>query len=187
MDLEKIRNYAQDCYDKSNCQYGEGNNYFVHINMVYDIIHAHKGIFIDDNESEENDFTITLAAALCHDILEDTKESYNDIAKICGKNVADVVLAVTDVPADNRLMKHLLTMHKTVKDYRAIILKMADILANATYSRLQGSSMYAKYVNEYAYRRPIFKMALEWHKHSVDMYFVQQLWDKLDEVHGYKQ
>lgn len=186
MDLEKIKNYAQDCYDKSNCQYGDGNNYFVHINMVYDIIYTHKLIFIDNDETSKSDFTVTLAGACCHDLLEDTKESYNDIAKVCGKDVADVVLAVTDVPADNRLMKHLNTMHKTVKDYRAIILKMADILANATYSKLQGSSMYNKYVAEYAYRRPIFKMALEWYKSDIDMDYVEQLWNKLDEVHGYK-
>jgi hypothetical protein len=47
--------------------------------------------------------------------------------------------------------------------------------------------MYNKYVAEYAYRRPIFKMALESHKHNLDMHFVEQLWNKLDEVHGYKQ
>lgn len=187
MNLLEIRSYAQDCYDKSNCEYGDGNNYFVHINMVYNIVHVHKLIFIDNDENNESDFTITLAGALCHDLMEDAKQSYNDIKFVAGKDVADIVLAVTDVPADNRLMKHLLTMHKTVKDYRAIILKMADILANATYSKLQGSSMYNKYVAEYAYRRPIFKMALMWHKDSIDMHFVEQLWDKLDEVHGYKQ
>jgi (p)ppGpp synthase/HD superfamily hydrolase len=178
--LEVIRKYAQKCYDGANCEYA-GNNYFVHIQMVYDVVLAHQDIF----EGDSLTLSYVLGAAYCHDLLEDTKESYNDIMRVTGKDVADITLAVTDVPADNRLMKHLLTMHKTVKDYRAIILKMADILANATYSKMQGSSMYNKYVAEYKYRRPIFKTALNWYSHSMHMHEVDKLWEKLDEVHGF--
>lgn len=82
-------------------------------------------------------------------------------------------------------MKHLLTMGKTVQDYRAIILKMCDIYANAKYSKEHGSSMYKKYVKEYQYRRPIFKMALEWYKDNLVQEELDMLWKELDEIHGF--
>lgn len=178
MTIEKIRNYAKQCYDDANCKY-DGNNYFVHIQMVYDIVETHKDIF-----KFKEDIDNTLGASITHDLLEDTKESFNDITRVCGIDVANITLAVTDVPADNRLMKHLLTMHKTVKDYRAIILKMCDILANATYSKTNGSSMYKKYVAEYAYRKPIFQLALTWYKEYLNQDELDILWKKLDEIHN---
>ncbi len=178
MELEKIREYAQTCYDGANCEY-DGENYFTHIKMVYDIVERYESVF-----NFKEDYVNTLGAAYCHDILEDCKESYNDVSRIAGKDVADITLAVTDVPADNRLMKHLLTMHKTVKDYRAIVLKMADILANATYSKANGSSMYRKYVIEYAYRKPIFQLALSWHKEYLNQKILVEFWNELDEIHN---
>lgn len=68
-------------------------------------------------------------------------------------------------------------------DYRAIILKMCDILSNATYSKAHGSSMYKKYVEEYSYRKPIFKKALSWYKDDLDAHELDLLWKELDEVH----
>jgi hypothetical protein len=129
------------------------------------------------------DKDLTIAAAYCHDLIEDTKESYNDVSLVIGRDAADVVLAVTDVSAENRLMKHLLTMGKTVMNYRAIILKMCDILANATYSKAAGHSMFKKYVEEYEYRKPIFKKALTWYKHELNQEVLQDLWNSLDDAH----
>ncbi|MDA3780488.1 MAG: hypothetical protein PF487_09780 [Bacteroidales bacterium] len=126
-------------------------------------------------------------AGLYHDAMEDTKQNYNDIFNFCGKDVADITLAVTDVPEENRLLRHLMTMGKTVKDYRAIILKLCDIHANALYSKNNGSSMYKKYVNEYEYRRPIFMSALKWYEKHLNMEALDKLWENLDEIHGYKK
>ena len=101
-----------------------------------------------------------------------------------GYEVAKITLAVTDVHAENRLMRHLLTMHKTVSDHRAIILKICDILANATYSKKSGSSMYKKYCTEYAYRKPIFIEALKWYEDKFYQDELKKLWEELDIVHN---
>ena len=179
---ETIKTYAQRCYDEANCEYGMGQNYFVHIDMVIENLLKYCRVF-----TSVEDATNTLYAGFTHDLMEDAKQTWNDINKVCGKEIADITLSVTDVPAENRLMKHLLTMGKTVRDHRAIILKMADMLANATYSRDTGSSMYKKYVAEYEYRRPIFQMALAWHKDYLNQVPLDELWKELDEVHGYKK
>jgi len=80
-------------------------------------------------------------------------------------------------------LRHLATMGKTVKDFIAIIVKMADIRANGLYSKTHGSSMYKKYVEEYEYRRPIFKKALKWYSKDLNMDVLDEFWAELDEIH----
>jgi (p)ppGpp synthase/HD superfamily hydrolase len=178
-DLLVIEKYAEKCYKEANCEYGgEGKTYMIHIRMVLDFVTIHDQVF-----KHYSDYVETCGAAYCHDLMEDAKQTYNNICDVAGKEVADITLGVTDVPAENRLMKHLLTMGKTVRDYRAIILKMADMYSNAKYSKLSGSSMYAKYVAEYRYRKPIFEMALAWYGSYLDQEELKKIWKELDEIH----
>jgi (p)ppGpp synthase/HD superfamily hydrolase len=176
-EFEELRSIAKSQYDNANCEYG-GQSYMVHIDMVLISVKIFQEVFKHPVDAET-----TATAALFHDAIEDARQTYNDISKVIGNDAADVVLAVTDVPAENRLMKHLLTMGKTVRDYRAIILKMCDIHANATYSKATGSSMYYKYVEEYQYRKPIFKKALSWYTNELNANVLEKLWNELDEVH----
>ena len=178
LNYQKIRTYSQNCYNEANCKY-DGENYFLHISMVMDNLHKYKYIF---NLPDDRD--VAVCSGFTHDLIEDAKQTYSNICSVAGKDVADVTLAVTDVPAENRLMRHLLTMGKTVKDYRAIIVKMCDMLANASYSRYTKSSMYSKYVEEYQYRKPIFKKALTWYDGKINMNELEFLWTALDEVHN---
>jgi (p)ppGpp synthase/HD superfamily hydrolase len=178
-DYTKVAEYAEKCHADANCEYGGGESYMVHVNMVVDLVKAYSDVF-----KNPEDGRCTIKAAYCHDVIEDTKESYNDVSEVIGKDAANVVLAVTDVAGENRLMKHLLTMGKTVLDYRAIILKMCDICANATYSRTHSSSMYKKYVEEFSYRKPIFQKALSWYKDELNQEALNGLWAELSFAHG---
>jgi (p)ppGpp synthase/HD superfamily hydrolase len=175
-----LREVARRQYNDANCKYGD-NEYIYHIDMVANAIKKYQDVFIN-----QNDYNNTYMASLFHDSMEDAKQTYNNILAVSNKDVADIVLRVTDVPAENRLMKHLLTMGKTVEDHRAIILKMADIWSNATFSRTSGSSMYAKYVEEYRYRKPIFEKALAWYVPLLDQVLLAELWEELDYAHGVK-
>jgi (p)ppGpp synthase/HD superfamily hydrolase len=177
IDIKKIELYAEKCYTDANCTYGDGGSYMIHIRMVVDFLTKHNDVFktVKDNID-------TVGAAYCHDLIEDAKQTYNNICEIAGKEVADITLGVTDVPAKNRLMKHLLTMGKTVQDYRAIILKMADIYCNTKFSKENGNSMYGKYVEEYQYRKPIFQKALIWYKNDFNQDELAKIWKELDEI-----
>ena len=179
-DFTKIREYAEKCHNDANCKYA-GGSYMVHVDKVVYVIDTYQDIFLYPIDAE-----ITKAAAYGHDLQEDAKQTFNDIKFIIGIEAARVVLRVTDVPAENRLMKHLLTMGKTVEDYRAIILKMADIWSNATFSKTSGGSMYGKYVEEYKYRKPIFQLGLKWYTEYLDQEILKQLWAELDFAHGVK-
>lgn len=175
--LQAIVDYARKCYEDANCKY-DGQSYTVHTDMVHLVATAHRAIFLHPEDS-----ILTELAAHLHDAVEDAKQSHSDITRVAGKEIADIVFAVTDVPEENRLLKHLLTMPKTIKDYRAIILKMCDIYANAWYSKNHGSSMYKKYVAEYAYRKPVFMMALNWYKEHLNQEELAVFWKELDEIH----
>jgi (p)ppGpp synthase/HD superfamily hydrolase len=179
-DFTKIREYAEKCHDDANCKYA-GGSYMIHVDKVVYVIETYQDIFLRPIDAE-----ITKAAAYGHDLIEDAKQTVSEIKEIMGIDAARVVLRVTDVPAENRLMKHLLTMGKTVEDYRAIILKMADIWSNATFSKISRSSMYGKYVEEYKYRKPIFQLGLKWYTEFLDQEILKQLWAELDYAHGVK-
>ena len=133
------------------------------------------------------DYRKARAAASCHDLIEDAQLTFNDIKAETTREVARIVLDVTDVHEENRLLRHLFTMGKTVKDYRSIIVKMCDMHSNGLYSKDNGSSMYKKYVEEYEYRRPIFKKALKWYSEYLDAEILKDFWKELDEIHGWKK
>jgi (p)ppGpp synthase/HD superfamily hydrolase len=178
LDINKIMEFARQAHRAANCSY-DGQDYGLHLGLVEDAVDMHNHVF-----KTRDDYIITRAAASYHDAIEDAKLSYNDIRNATNEDVADVVLAVTDVHEKNRLMRHLMTMGKTVKNYRAIVLKLCDIKANAGFSKKTGSSMYRKYVEEYAYRKPIFKKALMWYTPYLNIDELDKLWAELDDIHN---
>jgi len=181
IDLNVVSKFARAAHDAANCKY-DGKNYYTHVKMVEDTMDKYKTVFL-----LYDDYIKARAACSCHDTIEDAQLTFNDIKDATSKTVARIVLDVTDVHEENRLLRHLSTMNKTVKDYRSIIVKMCDMRSNGLYSKENGSSMYKKYVAEYDYRRPIFKMALKWYKDELDAEELDAFWSELDEIHGYKK
>lgn len=180
-ELEEFSKFARQAHDNANCKY-DGKNYYTHVKMVEDSIDMYETVFL-----QYVDYHIARKGASGHDLIEDAQLSFNDVKDASNKRVARVVLAVTDVHEENRLLRHLFTMGKTVKDYIAIIVKMADMRSNGLYSKENGSSMYKTYVEEYEYRRPIFKKALKWYSKYLDQEILDDFWKELDEIHGYNK
>lgn len=179
--LDAFSMFARQAHDKANCTY-DGKNYYTHVEMVEDGIDKYERVF-----ENYDDYLVARMGASGHDTIEDAQLTFNDVMEASSREVARVVLDVTDVHEENRLLRHLFTMGKTVKNYRAIIVKMADMRANGLYSKNHGSSMYKKYVAEYEYRRPIFKMALKWYVEHLDQETLNAFWDELDDIHNYKE
>lgn len=78
----------------------------------------------------------SIAAALLHDVIEDTKYTYEDIEKRFGKKIADIVEGLTKISNINRrnisiqsetYRKLLMTL---AEDFRVILIKIADRLHN---------------------------------------------------------
>lgn len=80
------------------------------------------------------DYCVIHCAALLHDTIEDTNATYEEIQKVFGKSVCDLVYWLTDelTPADgNRKFRKQKYLEKILESpYDAKCLKIADILAN---------------------------------------------------------
>ncbi|HHV46050.1 MAG TPA: bifunctional (p)ppGpp synthetase/guanosine-3',5'-bis(diphosphate) 3'-pyrophosphohydrolase [Tissierellia bacterium] len=119
----KAYNFAENCHQG---QYrNSGENYFVH---PYNVAMILADLNMDDK---------TIAAALLHDVLEDTEVTYETLVEKFGEEVANLVDGVTKLKkikfkskqesqAEN-LRKMVLAM---AKDIRVIIIKLADRLHN---------------------------------------------------------
>ena len=75
-------------------------------------------------------FDAVEVASWLHDSVEDTGTKVKEIAEMFGERVAELVEAVTKVPAENRRASALLTYPKTRSVPGATALKLADRIAN---------------------------------------------------------
>lgn len=102
----------------SNQSYDEIFPYEKHLDDVVDVLkrYGFSGKYI--------------VAGYLHDSIEDDGISYNDIKKHFGVEVAEMVYCVTDELGRDRKEKKVKTLPKTATNSDAIILKLADRIAN---------------------------------------------------------
>jgi (p)ppGpp synthase/HD superfamily hydrolase len=136
----------------SNQSYDEIFPYEKHLDDVVDVLKrfGFSGKFI--------------VAGYLHDAIEDDGISYNDINRHFNTEVAEMVYCVTDELGRNRREKKVKTLPKTAGNPDAIILKLADRIANIEHGGK--IDMYAKeyqefkgalYLNTPAHGRPMWE------------------------------
>lgn len=141
--------------DKHGTQTYDEYPYFKHLENTYQVL-------IDHGFSEDNpeDLPILIASWL-HDILEDTATSYSDLKKIFGEEVAEIVFCVTDELARNRKERKEKTYPKIQSNSKAIIIKVADRIANIKHGVLKGNDdflqMYKKEFEDFERELRIYK------------------------------
>lgn len=113
------------------------------------------------------------AAAILHDILEDTKFTFDELDDMFGEEVSYLVSLVTDKDGKSRMERHLNTYHMIRTDPDAVLIKLCDRRHNHERSLKHGEHYMAMYRTEYLY----FKFAL-YKPHQ----FVK-LWAELDSQH----
>lgn len=125
--------------------YNEEVPYSVHLGQVVEVLKRF-GVADDD----------IYCAAWLHDSIEDTRVSYNDIKDRFGENVAELVYAVTNERGRNRKERNEKTYPKIyAAGDDAIILKLADRIANVEYGLSDGtgkSDMYRKEFKDFSER-----------------------------------
>ncbi len=95
------------------------------------VAHVFRVAMLICHRFEHND-DVTLAAAILHDVIEDTPNDYDDISRRFGHDVAELVAALTKnmlLPEPAREKDY----DKRLKaaDWRARLIKLADVLDNA--------------------------------------------------------
>lgn len=114
----------------------------------------------------------TFIAGYLHDVLEDCPVSFNDIKNEFGAEVAEAVYCVTDELGRNRKERKLKTYPKIASNRLAVIIKLADRIANIRNS----GSLLDMYIKEF----PDFKSAL-YYPHYTD-FRIQRMWDELEKL-----
>lgn len=114
----------------SNQSYDEIFPYEKHLDDVVDVLKrfGYSGKYI--------------VAGYLHDSIEDDGISFNDIKKHFGPEIAEIVYCVSDESGRDRQEKKRKTLPKTAGNPDAIILKLADRIANVEHAGKIG--MYAK-------------------------------------------
>ncbi|WP_128332182.1 HD domain-containing protein [Apibacter sp. HY039] len=86
----------------------------------------------------EEDYTL-LAAAWLHDILEDTTISKEELTRKFNSNISEIVYALTDGRGNTRKEKKKEVYKKIIFNQNAMIVKLADRIANVEFSIIHGN------------------------------------------------
>ena len=126
--VETAKAYALDRHRGTNHLY-DGKPYEFHLQMVYDF--GRKYAHLLPAQEQE----VVLAACWTHDIIEDCRENYNDVAAILGVPVAELVYAVTNEKGKTRHERANDAYYTGIRNTPyAAFLKICDRLANVKYS-----------------------------------------------------
>jgi (p)ppGpp synthase/HD superfamily hydrolase len=142
--VDRARVYAIMCHKRVNQKYDGNKPYKYHLQMVYNYGLKFSYLIPDLNERE-----IFLAGLWVHDVIEDTGETFNDVAKVLNKDIAEFAYALTNEKGKNRDER---ANDKYYNDMKLVnnapLGKVCDRLANFDYGVLTGSSMLKKYIKE---------------------------------------
>jgi len=154
--VETARAYATACHAAVNQKYDD-HPYSFHLGMVADMARTFQLLL----PSEQRELAV--AGAWVHDVIEDARQTYNDVVKAVGVEVAEVAYALTNEKGRTRAERASDAYYAGIKaNPVAWFVKVCDRLANVTHAAGQGGRMVEVYRREYAeFRAKLWKPELQ--------------------------
>ncbi len=141
MNEDKIK-WIIERHEKTNHMYDEYLPYSFHLRMVAEVAKD----FMHLPERQWSDLEL---AAYGHDLIEDTRTSYNDCKQELGTYVADIIYAVSNEKGRNRKERANDKYYDGILNTEgALFVKLCDRIANVQYSKLTKSKMFEMYEKE---------------------------------------
>ena len=85
-----------------------------------------------------------------HDLIEDTRVSYNDVKEHLGQEAADIIYALTNEKGKNRKERGGVKYYEGIRNTKgAVFVKLCDRIANVQYSKMTKSRMFEMYKKEH--------------------------------------
>lgn len=142
--IDRAEQYAKKCHEETNHTY-DGHPYMVHLQMVISFVNKYAPIYLDEKYLE-----IVSAAALCHDVIEDCRQTYNDVKKALGdEHATNIVYALTNEKGKTRAERANTKYYAGIKGTPgATFTKLCDRLANVKYGLHNTSNMLETYREE---------------------------------------
>ena len=160
MNYEKI-NWCVLQHKNTNHYYDKYLPYEFHLRMVAQVYKDFEHILPKDNYWDDpfdkggrDDESVTWAEVIepaCwgHDLIEDTRCSYNDVKSYLGTFSADIIYACTNEKGKNREERGNDKYYEGIRNTKgAAFVKLCDRIANIQYSKLTKSRMFEMYKKE---------------------------------------
>ncbi len=160
---EKAKDYAIRRHREVNHHYDDVHPYAYHLQMTVDEAYHFLHLI------PENDRLNVLGGCWVHDIIEDARESYNNVKKETNLDIAEYAYAVTNEKGRNRKERANKKYYDGINAFKhASFIKLCDRIANVQFSINEKSSMANMYKKE-------FDM---FYKHLYDGRW-EEMWDHL--------
>jgi (p)ppGpp synthase/HD superfamily hydrolase len=163
-----IKYYGISCHEATNHKY-DNKPYKYHLRMV----RYYAGKYVNVLNGLQWDYVeLILASCWVHDVIEDCRETYNDVLKNCGVVVAEITYALSNEKGKTRKERANDKYYDGIlKVEYADFIKICDRLANIKYSKMKNSSMLDKYRKEHEY----FKLRLYKPEYSAMFYEMETM------------
>jgi hypothetical protein len=153
---ESAKEFFFNLHDvECNQKYGK-LPYSFHLELVEQQYFKFKHLIPDVKARPLNSFDTTrlrdlvLIAIYGHDSIEDCRLTYNDVNRLYGDIVAEIIYLCTEDKGRNRGERKSEKWYNELKTFNlAVFVKLCDLIANVKYSLLTNSTMFDKYKNEY--------------------------------------
>jgi (p)ppGpp synthase/HD superfamily hydrolase len=111
-----------------------------------------------------------IVGCILHDVLEDSEYSYEDLRRLFNRNIAEIVYCVTDEKGESRKERKERTYPKTRSNYKSVLVKICDRIANVRHAKENDRKLYKMYKKEHRdffynlveFRHPHRKMYKAW-------------------------
>lgn len=138
----------------TNHMYDKYLPYEFHLRMVVKVAKKFQNLITYGADLES-----VMLGAWGHDLIEDTRVSYNDVKEELGGMAADIVYACSNEKGKNRKERANYKYYDGIRTTPyAVFVKLCDRIANVQYSKMSGSRMFEMYRKE----NPDFMAQLGW-------------------------
>ena len=156
-------------HNSTNHMYDTYLPYEFHLRMVHNVGQQFKHL-LSDEEYSTGDVVVNpmiqvstthacMLACWGHDLIEDTRVSYNDVKEHLGQDAADIIYALTNEKGKNRKERANHKYYDGIRNTKgAVFVKLCDRIANVQYSKMTGSRMFEMYEKE----NDMFVVQLGW-------------------------
>lgn len=142
--VRTARAYATACHADANHTYDD-RPYSFHLEMVADMVLRFRDLLPEEHRA------LALAGAWVHDVIEDARQTYNDVANATTIEVAEIAYALTNEKGRTRAERANDRYYDGLRaNPVAHFVKICDRLANATHAASTASRMVEVYRREYA-------------------------------------
>jgi len=187
LDIEEVRDRAYMLHESVNQRYDKKHPYGFHLDMVADSVFKYGHLVCQ----QEADILPLFFAAYYHDSIEDARMTYNDVTRAArlfmnddqAYMAAEMVYALTNDKGRTRAERAGERYYQGIRETPyAPFLKLADRLANITYSFTHSNDSNHHMKDVYREELPHFLEAINAHSDDPHFALPQEMIDHINEL-----